>query len=229
MNNIKCGKHGRCVNSQTDFKCLCSFPYNGTYCDSVSLKHVQLLIAIPIIILAPILFTEPIRNLLWKVIKRLTPSNTNRKNKKINQQSEGATSHIGQPTFFQLEPDEKRTRLIFVSIVSLVFFLILIGNPIVRYLLISSTNHTTVSTLNSITNDNIYMTNQYGRNTIFRLDNIVFFIFSIGISVILIICNKKPQSDDKHHSSISSFFMHSYFALKEFFFEESSNRSNHFI
>ncbi|CAF3812491.1 unnamed protein product [Rotaria sordida] len=126
VNNIKCGKHGRCVNSQTDFKCLCSFPYNGTYCDSVSLKNIQLLIAIPIVILAPILLSEPIRNLLWKVIKRLTPSNTNGKNKKIKQQFEGVINGIRQATFFELEPDEKRTRSIFVSIVSLVFFLILI-------------------------------------------------------------------------------------------------------
>ncbi|CAF1260173.1 unnamed protein product [Rotaria sordida] len=132
VNNIKCGKHGRCVNSQTDFKCLCSFPYNGTYCDSVSLKNIQLLIAIPIVILAPILLSEPIRNLLWKVIKRLTPSNTNGKNKKINQQFEGVTNGIRQATFFELEPDEKRTRSIFVSIVSLVFFLILIVERILN-------------------------------------------------------------------------------------------------
>jgi hypothetical protein len=33
LNNIKCGKHGRCVNSQSDFNCECSFLYDGLYCE----------------------------------------------------------------------------------------------------------------------------------------------------------------------------------------------------
>jgi len=33
LNNMRCGKHGRCVNSQSDFNCACSFLYDGSFCE----------------------------------------------------------------------------------------------------------------------------------------------------------------------------------------------------
>jgi len=33
FNNIICGKHGRCVNSQSSFNCECSFLYDGLLCE----------------------------------------------------------------------------------------------------------------------------------------------------------------------------------------------------
>jgi len=33
LNNMICGKHGRCVNSQSGFNCSCSFLYDGLFCE----------------------------------------------------------------------------------------------------------------------------------------------------------------------------------------------------
>jgi hypothetical protein len=142
------------------------------------------------------------------------------------QQISSPSNSNDQETSTENESDE-RIRLCIVGILSLVLVGILIGNPIVRYHLILSTNHTNLSTLDSVTNDNIYMNNQYGRNTIFKINNIVFFIVSIVVSLILMICNKEPQSDGEHHSSISSFLMQLYFALKEFCFRDHRTHRAH--
>jgi hypothetical protein len=31
--NVDCGKHGRCVNTLSGFKCSCSFLYDGLRCE----------------------------------------------------------------------------------------------------------------------------------------------------------------------------------------------------
>ncbi|CAF1135919.1 unnamed protein product [Rotaria sp. Silwood1] len=43
LNNIKCGKHGHCVNNQTDFNCSCSFLYDGLFCEKCIVEPIKLL------------------------------------------------------------------------------------------------------------------------------------------------------------------------------------------
>jgi preprotein translocase subunit SecG len=54
------------------------------------------------------------------------------------------------------------------------------------------------------------MDQQYERNTIFRIDNLIFLIFSIVLSIIFSYLNTQDQSDDNNQSSTSEI----YFSIK---------------
>lgn len=62
--NVICGKHGRCVNTLSGFKCSCSFLYGGILCEKISRQGKQIIIGIVIILFFYSLSFKPIRWLL---------------------------------------------------------------------------------------------------------------------------------------------------------------------
>lgn len=131
------------------------------------------------------------------------------------QQSTSRTSKDDQvphetPTDFVLLPKEQHNRsilLFFVFIAFIVFIVfLLIGVPVIRYSMSVEMNKTNSSKFDSLFNDNIHKTEQYGRNTIFQIENCIFLIISIVLSIVFSFLNVQNQSNDNNQSSNFLFF-----------------------
>jgi len=109
-------------------------------------------------------------------------------------------------TEFQLSQLEQRIRFILVLNLSFVLFLILIGIPAIRYFMPAKMNDTDSYKLYSIINNKSHLGEQSERNTVLRMDNIIFLTISIVLSIIFLFLNTQDQSDDGNQSSILFFF-----------------------
>jgi hypothetical protein len=90
----------------------------------------------------------------------------------------------------------------FVLMLSGFFSFILIGVPVKKYFTLAKMNDNSSSKVDSIVGDNSHMREQSAQTTIFRIDNVIFLIISIILTILFSYLNTQDQSDDKNQSSI---------------------------
>ncbi|CAF0859125.1 unnamed protein product [Adineta steineri] len=72
-NNI-CGKHGRCINGLVGFKCSCYFWSDGLLCREISMKFIQIVTGLLIMLILIVLTLQPIQQYQQRIMKNLFDS-----------------------------------------------------------------------------------------------------------------------------------------------------------
>ncbi|CAF1043599.1 unnamed protein product [Adineta steineri] len=145
--NNKCGKHGRCINTLSDFKCSCSFLYDGLLCERISSQGRQIIIGLIVIFVLYGLSIQPTRRGLVFIVracikcrfKKHQHKKRNKENNTENHEEEQELHNINQSrqivsvekrrlTLLETSPRNKRSpiRLIWVCGLSIFFLTLLL-------------------------------------------------------------------------------------------------------